>query len=296
MKTKTLITLITILLILSSCGYNHNFRQFYKHKMSKVDENHKQPARFFIKTVEAPFYGFIYLYGGLGAILDFTRWKKNFSSPPENKCLKKINENSYKILGINFKANNDIILMDPIKCEEDKDVKTFFSSFGIIKPKYQVDEGNTLIAQIGIVEFQKNFNKKEIEEFINLSAKIQSFKVNEINKNKDPRFSNASYKTVGFYKNNSIICNAFSISIQDNKAPNVPKEVTHLMQRDFYKTCYFKDYNTVVGAAVSYRVTPEISKSLTQDQIIKKLNNFLENFSFDNGEFLNKKMEITKTK
>lgn len=75
--------------LVTSCTYSKNFGKFYSRQMKRVDGEHGKVAACTIKTVEAPLYLLLYLYGGLGSLLDSSTHKYNKPKLDQNSDLEK---------------------------------------------------------------------------------------------------------------------------------------------------------------------------------------------------------------
>jgi hypothetical protein len=270
--------LIIIILLTSGCEYSRNFNNFYKIKMQEVDNKHQSSNAFVIKILEAPLYFAFYLLGGLGVVFDVPNWKKNFSSSHDSKCLETLENNKYKIFGLELKLENNIELMTPAKCFEEKEGKALSIVFRIKKSEYKYEEGDSMISQIFLMKHITKLNDNQIDNIVELYSSKPIIEMMKIKYRKNKRFSEISQDIGNLKKYNNTTCKTFFGAIKDLKPSNLPNGAEYLIQKDFYKTCHIKDINLTIITQISSRTNSIISKSVNQKSLSKELNKILLGF------------------
>ncbi len=284
---------ILSLLTISGCYYSRNFGSFYESQMEKVDSKYGSPYSQIIKTVEAPFYLVVYLYGGLGALMDSKNWDKNFPFWAGKKCFKKVNNNLYEVFDFNFKkSEQNLIKKESYQCLKERGLNSFMATFLLNDPQYKYEDGNSIALIITLSSYEEKINKNQVYDLLNVIAQKPLSEVLQVNQGKEPRYSNATYKTSDIMENEKLVCRTTQQSIRDLKAPNTPKDTDYLIQKNFQKLCYQADYNLLISASISFRVVPSKIKDMNQKIIDQKLEEMLNNFTLKDGTSLSRLLKI----
>ncbi|MDA0901888.1 MAG: hypothetical protein O3B09_00560, partial [Proteobacteria bacterium] len=187
-----------------------------------------------------------YLYGGLGAVLDVKNWKENFIPEPQDECSKRLDDKSYEILGIKLNLDGKVNLMGDASCVVGHETKAAILILGVHNDKYKYEKGNSAFVQASFVFYEPKVDEATIESVIGVLANKPVVELLEIQDSDHPRFSVIDYKADELVKDEHMVCKMVTGEVNDSEAINIPRGQDHLIQKDFYKSCYLKDHKLFV--------------------------------------------------
>jgi hypothetical protein len=194
------------------------------------------------------------------------------------------------MLGLELNLASDLTLMNAPKCFAENDGKAVSMVFGITKDGYKREGGNTIVAQIFLLKYGKKLNDMEASNIVEIYSSKPAVEMMELKNRKDKRLIALSHKIGNLEKSDRSTCKTFFGEIKDLSAPNSPREIKYLIQKDFYKTCHLKESNLIFVAGISFRTDPKIAKKVTQRSVSEELNKILSRFDFGNGELLSNEL------
>ena len=210
----------------------------------------------------------------------------------KEKCFKNFGSHIFWNQYFTFKFDNKFKQRTSLSCFMDEiGNKQFFINAVIIDENIKIKDGNSAGIMLSITNFENILNKNEIMDIISIITNKNINEYENIEKNNN-RFQKRYFKITDVFDSNNSTCRIMVGSIKDYEAINKPKNEEFLLQNDIYTICYLNDYNQLVYLGMSYRMIPQLEKSLWLQDAINNLSLFYHNISTKDGKKMSDILKI----
>lgn len=193
---------------------------------------------------------------------------------------------------LTIKFDNKFKQIIPSSCTNNENFSLSSVNIGILDERIKREDGNTAIMQFNLISFVKKLNSNEINDAVNYFSRKSFLEVDSLNDKNNSRFLRV-YSKIGLLTNDKYkACKIVTTSVKDQKAKNMPLGEKYLLQNDIHKICFFKNYNQIVIASISYRIKPDLERFFWPHDATENLNKISLNILMNDGKPLANFMKI----